>query len=109
MLTHDQFNVVRGLVLGAQHAASPLAAARYSLTALVDDDTEARHRLALLRAEHAELLAAARAAVAAARDGAEDPLFYIRDVLAGRGQLPAEGVRPEQLLAAGIRAAAGVV
>jgi hypothetical protein len=104
MLTHDQLDVIRGLVLGPQHAASPLGAAGYSLAALVDDDAEARNQLALLRAGHAELLAAARAAVAAARDGAADPLVYLRGVLAKRGQLPPAGMRPPQILAA-----AGVV
>jgi integrase len=43
-----------------------------------------RSLLALNRAEHADLLAAARATVAAARDGEADPLYYIRDELAAR-------------------------
>jgi len=99
MLTHDELAVIRGLVLGAQHAGAPLAAAGYSLAALVNDDEEARHRLDLLHAEHRELLTASRAAVAAARDGAEDPLIFVRDVLAKRGQLPPAGMRPPQILA----------
>jgi len=56
-------------------------------------------QLALLRAEHSQLLAAARAAVAAGRDGCPDPLALIRGVLAARGQLPPDGMGPQQLLA----------
>ena len=44
--------------------------------------------LAIVQAEYAELLAAARAAVAAERNGDADPLAYVRGVLAERGQLP---------------------
>ena len=44
--------------------------------------------LAIVTAEYAELLAAARAAVAAERNGDADPLGYVRGVLAERGQLP---------------------
>jgi hypothetical protein len=66
---------------------------------LLADDERARGQLALLRAEHAGLLAAARAAVAAARDGHPDPLACVRLLLAERGQLPAAGQHPQQLLA----------
>lgn len=54
---------------------------------------------ALLLAEHAELLAAARAAVAAADLGETDPLVHVRHALAAHGQLPAPGTSPAQLLA----------
>lgn len=55
--------------------------------------------LAIVQAEYAELLAAARAAVAAERNGDTDPLTYIRGVLATRGQLPAPGAAPVQVVA----------
>jgi hypothetical protein len=58
-----------------------------------------RDRLVLLAAEHAELLAAARASMAAAELGETDPLIHLRHVLASRGQLPPAGARPVQLLA----------
>jgi hypothetical protein len=58
-----------------------------------------RDRLVLLAAEHAELLAAARASVAAEQLGEADPLIHLRHVLASRGQLPPAGARPVQLLA----------
>ncbi|MFC9973208.1 hypothetical protein ACFVH6_20185 [Spirillospora sp. NPDC127200] len=44
--------------------------------------------LAKARREHADLIAAARAALHAERDGEEDPLYYVRDELRARGHLP---------------------
>ncbi len=58
-----------------------------------------RSLLALVRAEYADLLAAARATLAADRDGETDPLYYLRDELAARGQLPPKHLRPVELLA----------
>jgi hypothetical protein len=77
---------------------------------LLVDDLQARSRLAMVRAADGELLAAARAAVAAERDDAPDPLAPIRMLLAERGQLPPEDMHPAQLLAAtvGIDDEAGV-
>lgn len=40
------------------------------------------------RRAYADLLAAARATLDADRDGEPDPLYYLRDELAARGQLP---------------------
>lgn len=92
--------LVLGLALGAQcQAGVAWADVAASLARVVADDERARDQLALLRAEHAALLAAARAAVAAQRAGHADPLAFVRGVLAGRGQLPADGVAPAQLLA----------
>ena len=54
---------------------------------------------AIVQAEYAELLAAARAAVAAERSGDTDPLAWIRGVLAERGQLPAPGAAAVQVVA----------
>ncbi len=64
-------------------------------------DTDARcagQQLALLRAAHANLLAAARAALAAHRDGETDPWIYLEHELAEHAQLPGTGQRPAQLL-----------
>jgi hypothetical protein len=47
-----------------------------------------RSLLWLARIRHANFHAAARAAVAAGHDGEPDPLWYIRDELAARAQLP---------------------
>jgi AraC-like DNA-binding protein len=60
---------------------------------------QARSHLALLQADYSVLLSTARAAVAADRAGYADPMVFIRDLLAERGQLPAEGLRPPELLA----------
>jgi hypothetical protein len=46
-----------------------------------------------------QLLEAARASVAADRDGEKDPLIYIRAVLDAHGQLPPDGMHPAQILA----------
>jgi hypothetical protein len=59
----------------------------------------ARSRLAIVSAEYAGLLAAVRAAVAAERDGSADPLGWVRDRLAGQGQLPPAGAIPVQVVA----------
>ncbi len=53
----------------------------------------------IVYAEYAELLAATRAAVAAERNGDADPLGYVRGLLAERGQLPAPGAVPVQVVA----------
>jgi hypothetical protein len=50
-------------------------------------------------AQYAELLAAARAAVAAADRGDADPAGWVRPVLEARGQLPASGTRPDKVAA----------
>ena len=49
-----------------------------------------RHAVQLLdqRRSYADLLAAARATLAADRDGEPDPLYYLRDELAAHGHLP---------------------
>ncbi|MEQ4724992.1 hypothetical protein [Nonomuraea sp. B19D2] len=58
-----------------------------------------REELVMLAAVYSELLAAARASVAAATLGEADPLVYLREHLAEHGQLPLVGARPVVLLA----------
>ncbi|MEV4364594.1 hypothetical protein [Nonomuraea sp. NPDC049625] len=58
-----------------------------------------REELVMLAAAYSELLAAARASVAAAELGEADPLVYVREHLAEHGQLPLAGARPVRLLA----------
>ena len=55
--------------------------------------------LAIVQAEYAELLAAARAAVAAEHNGDTDPLAYIRGLLAERDQLPPDGAAAVHVVA----------
>jgi hypothetical protein len=57
-----------------------------------------RSLLALVRTAHANLLAAARATVTAARDGETDPLFYLADELDARHELPPSDLPATELL-----------
>lgn len=70
-----------------------------AVTSVIRDLGLTRHEVVLLMAEHAELLAAARASVAAEDRGEPHPLVHVRHVLAGHGQLPPEGMAPLTLLA----------
>lgn len=56
-------------------------------------------KLADLEVRYANLLAAARATVAADHDNEDEPLSYIRDELDAHGQLPADGMHPAEILA----------
>ena len=58
-----------------------------------------RSLLALVRAMHANLLAAARATLAAARDGEADSMYYLRDELDAHDQLPPDHLHAAELLA----------
>ncbi|MEU4834147.1 hypothetical protein [Streptosporangium sp. NPDC023615] len=69
-------------------------------TVLTRNNAMTRQELALMVAEYAELLAAARATVAAAQLGEIDPLVHLRHALSAHGQLPPAGARPVVLLAA---------
>lgn len=57
-----------------------------------------RSLLALVRMTHANLLAAARATIAAAREGEADPLFYLVDELGARHELPPDDLPATELL-----------
>ncbi|WP_181019989.1 hypothetical protein [Nonomuraea typhae] len=58
-----------------------------------------RDEVVLLVAQYAELVAAARASVAAEDRGEPNPLVHVRHALAGHGQLPPDGMAPLTLLA----------
>lgn len=58
-----------------------------------------RSMLAFSRAKYADLLAAARATLAADRDGESEPLLYLRDELDAHGQLPPRHLHALELLA----------
>ncbi|MGC4959756.1 hypothetical protein ACLQ2P_41720 [Actinomadura citrea] len=70
-------------------------------TTLHTPHTEAalRNEYDLLSAEYAELLAHARAAVAAARDGELAPMTHLTGFLEERGQMPPAGRAASRLLA----------
>jgi hypothetical protein len=60
------------------------------------DARDAKQQLAVLQAAYANLLAAARAALAAHRDGEAEPWSYLEHELAENAQLAAEGQRTPQ-------------
>jgi hypothetical protein len=80
--------------------------AHTDLTRLLAEVRRLRLALAVQRGEYANLLAAARATIAATRDHENDPLGYLRDELDAHGQLPTTEQHPAQLLAAGLAGAA---
>ncbi len=53
--------------------------------ALADDVTRLRADLAEVRVNHANMVAAIRATIAAHHDGEDDPLSYIRDEIQAQG------------------------
>ena len=72
-----------------------LEAALADTPVLAAEITRLRAELAGTRLDRANLLAAARAVITAHLDGEPDPLSYLRDELAARGQLPIDpGSRP---------------
>jgi hypothetical protein len=83
---------------GADSESAASAALRAGVAAA---QAEATQRLALLRAQHARLVAAARATIAASRDGYQMPLIFLEHELARHGQLPGRDQSVPQLLAAG--------
>jgi len=91
------------------HTAEEIRTPHALWTALADvpvllaEIARGRTLLALTRAEYADLLAAARATIAAHRDGERDPLYYLHDELAAHGQLPPRHLHPAELLALAAR------
>jgi len=85
----------------AKETRTPVAVwtAVTDIPVLLAETGRLRTLLALTRAQHADLLAAARATIAAARDGEPDPLYYIHDELNARGQLPPRHLHAAELLA----------
>jgi hypothetical protein len=90
-------DTARHIIAGFSAAAPTLAEIWQHLEAALADApmlaaeiTRLRDELAGIRLDRANLLAAARAVVSAHLDGEPDPLSYLRDELAARGQLPAD-------------------
>lgn len=69
---------------------------------------QTRHLYAELLVAYAELLAHARAAVAAARRGDLDPVAYIAGHLEEIGLAPGPGGDPDRLVAEGLAVASGL-
>jgi hypothetical protein len=80
-------------------AYAALWAAAADIPVLLAEIGRLESLLTLARVRHADLTAVARAAVAAERDGENDPLWYIRDELAANGTLPPRWLSAPDLLA----------
>ena len=65
-----------------------IAAALDTVPALCREVHHLRTLLTLAGLDHANLVAAARATLTADHEGETDPLWYLRDELTDRGQLP---------------------
>jgi ABC-type transporter Mla subunit MlaD len=90
-------HAARRIIAGFTAALPTLAEIWQQLEAALVDTPELSAKITRLRTElrdtrldRANLLAAARAVITAYRDGEPDPLSYLRDELAARGQLPAD-------------------
>jgi len=62
------------------------------IPALCDEIDLLNAAMAIIRRRYHNLVAAARATLAAATDGEPDPLYYLRDELAATGHLPGTGI-----------------
>jgi hypothetical protein len=60
-----------------------------SIPDLCDEVDRLHAALTVARRDHQDLVAAARASLAAAADGEPDPFYYVRDELGTRGLLAA--------------------
>ncbi|MEV0389843.1 hypothetical protein [Nonomuraea sp. NPDC050643] len=102
-MTRSEFDDIRAFLADeATHAGDLLRVAR----TLIDDLEHARTREAVLRTHYLRLLTAARATVAADMVGAPDPLAFVKDELAERGQLPEDGEAVQRILSDARTAAA---
>lgn len=93
-------DAVRAHHRAAGDAPTPVALwiALADVPVLLAEIHRGRSLLALTRVQYADLLAAARATLAADRDGEADPLYYVRDELAAHGQLPPKHLGSAELL-----------
>ncbi|GIH91349.1 hypothetical protein Psi01_19790 [Planobispora siamensis] len=102
-MTRSEFDDIRAHITAeADRPGDLLRVAR----SLLDDLEVARMREATLRAYYLRLLTAARATVAAQRAGYPEPLTFLTDELAKRGQLPGTEDEVNRVLADAHTAAA---
>ncbi|WP_406312160.1 hypothetical protein OHA77_26450 [Streptosporangium sp. NBC_01639] len=102
-MTRSEFDDIRAHIdAEADHPGDLLRVAR----ALLSDLEDARMREATLRSYYLRLLTAARATAAAEVAGYPEPLTFLTDELAKRGQLPATEDEVSRILADARTAAA---
>ncbi|MGC5014796.1 hypothetical protein ACLQ2R_28865 [Streptosporangium sp. DT93] len=95
-MTRSEFDDIRAHIdAEADHPGDLLRVAR----SLLNDLEDARMREATLRAYYLRLLTAARATVAAQEAGYPEPLTFLTDELAKRGQLPRSEDEVNRILA----------
>ncbi len=70
------------------HTRKAITTALATIPAFCQKTNHLRALLRIAQLDHANLAAAARATIAADHEGEPDPLWYVRDELAARGQLP---------------------
>lgn len=80
-------HIIIRLVLRTR-TGTAIPTALHTIPTLCRETARLRALLALARLDHANLTAAARATLAADHEGERDPLWYLRDELTARGQLP---------------------
>ncbi|MFI0425192.1 hypothetical protein [Spongiactinospora sp. 9N601] len=102
-MTRSEFDDIRAHLAAEETRAGDLLQLARTL---LDDLEQVSMREATLRAYYLRLLTAARASVAADLAGDDDPLTFVRDELAKRGQLPADGESVGRILADAHTAAA---
>ncbi|MEV5414181.1 hypothetical protein AB0K60_35770 [Thermopolyspora sp. NPDC052614] len=95
-MTRSEFDDIRAHITAEADRPGDLLEIAHSL---LDDLEQVRRREALLRSHYLRLLTAARASVAAERNGDPDPLVFLKHELGRRGQLPAEGEQAHRVLA----------
>lgn len=102
-MTRSEFDDIRAHINAeADHPGDLLRVAR----SLLNDLEDARMREATLRTYYLRLLTAARATVAAETAGYPEPLTFLTEELAKRGQLPTGGEEVNRILADARTAAA---
>ncbi|MDF5755626.1 hypothetical protein [Spongiactinospora sp. TRM90649] len=95
-MTRSEFDDIRAHLTAEETRAGDLLQIAKSL---LEDLEHAKMREATLRAYYLRLLTATRATVAAEAVGAPEPLTFVKDELAKRGQLPGDGETVSRILA----------
>ncbi|MGA5765194.1 hypothetical protein [Nonomuraea bangladeshensis] len=102
-MTRSEFDDIRAFLADKGTSAGDLL--RVAMT-LIDDLEHVHTREAVQRSRYLQLLTAARASAAAEMAGEPDPLSFVQDELARRGELPQDDEEVRRILADARTAAA---